>query len=79
MAAKLIALVIPLGLDTFGVALALGVSGLPAGRRERLSVWFALFDAGMPQVGAALGRSLGHTIGAVADYVAVLLAERVAG
>jgi putative Mn2+ efflux pump MntP len=58
--AKLIALVLPMGLDTFGVALALGVAGLSPRLRLRLSLWFAAFEAGMPLVGAALGSPLGH-------------------
>ena len=47
---KLIALVLPLGLDTFGVALALGIAGLPADRRVRVALLFASFEAAMPLV-----------------------------
>jgi putative Mn2+ efflux pump MntP len=70
MPAKLIALVVPLGLDTFAVALALGLAGMPARRRFQLSLWFAGFEAAMPLVGLAIGRPLGNGIGAAADYVA---------
>lgn len=71
MAVKIIALVLPLGLDTFAVSAALAVGGLSAGRRLRTSLLFAAFEAGMPLVGLAIGRPLGSTIGGAADYVAI--------
>lgn len=70
MSVKLIALVLPLGLDTLGVALALGIAGFPSRRRLRLSVLLAGFEAMMPLIGVALGAPLGDAIGGVADYVA---------
>ncbi len=73
MTAKFIALVLPLGLDTLGVALALGMAGLRPERRLRLSLLFAGFEALMPLVGVALGAPLGHAIGGAADYVAIAL------
>src|SRR5437763_275429 len=68
--AKLIALVVPLGLDTLGVALALGVAGFPARRRLRLSLLFAGFEVAMPVLGVLLGAPLGKAIGGAAEYVA---------
>ncbi len=59
MLVKLIALVLPLGLDTFAVAAALGVAGLEPKRRLRLSLLMTGFEAGMPLVGLALGAPLG--------------------
>jgi len=70
---KLVALVIPLGLDTFGVALALGIAGLPPEHRLRVSLMFAAFEAAMPLLGVALGAPLGHAIGSAADYIAAAL------
>jgi putative Mn2+ efflux pump MntP len=70
---KLIALVLPLGLDTLGVALALGVAGLPQQKRLRVSLLFAGFEAAMPLLGVALGAPLGHAIGSAADYIAAAL------
>jgi putative Mn2+ efflux pump MntP len=67
---KLIALVLPLGLDTFGVALALGIAGLPPDKRLRVALLFAGFEATMPLVGVAVGAPLGHAVGGAADYVA---------
>ncbi len=72
-AIKLIALVLPLGLDTFAVSAAIGVGGLSTGRRLRLSVLMAIFEAGMPLVGLALGVPVGHAVGAAADYVAIVV------
>jgi putative Mn2+ efflux pump MntP len=69
--AKLVALVLPLGLDTFAVAAALGMTGVSAGRRLRLAFVFTTFEAGMPLIGLALGAPLGHAIGAAADYLAI--------
>jgi len=69
--AKLVALVLPLGLDTFAVAAALGMIGTAPARRLRISLLFTAFEAGMPLIGLALGAPLGHAIGAAADYVAI--------
>jgi putative Mn2+ efflux pump MntP len=67
---KLIALVAPLGLDTFGVAVVLGIGGFPPQRRLELSLLFAVFETAMPLVGVALGVPLGEAIGGVANYCA---------
>lgn len=67
----LIALVLPLGLDSLAVAAALGVAGLDPKRRLRISLLMASFEAGMPLVGLVLGAPLGHAIGSAADYIAI--------
>jgi putative Mn2+ efflux pump MntP len=69
--AKLIALVFPLGLDTFAVAAALGALGLSGPHRLRVSLLFCAFEAGMPLIGLALGVPLGRALGDAADYVAI--------
>lgn len=69
MVGKLVALVLPLGLDTFAVAAALGVMG--AERRFRISLLLSSFEAGMPLIGLALGVPLGRAIGGGADFVAI--------
>jgi putative Mn2+ efflux pump MntP len=68
---RLIALVVPLGIDTFVVAAALGLKGLPARQRLRISTLFALFEAGMPVIGLLAGRPLGRALGSAAEYVAI--------
>jgi len=67
---KLIALIAPLGLDTLGVAVVLGIAGFPPHRRMRLSLLFAAFETAMPLIGVALGAPLGDAIGSVANYIA---------
>jgi putative Mn2+ efflux pump MntP len=69
--AKLVALILPLGLDTFAVAAAVGMLGPGGATRVRVSILFTVFEAGMPLVGLGLGVPLGHAIGSAAEYVAV--------
>src|SRR5213075_3014027 len=64
---KLVALVVPLSLDTFAVCAALGLSGLSPAERRRISVLFPLLEGLAPLLGLALGAA----IGSVADYVAL--------
>lgn len=71
MIAKLIALIVPLGLDTFAVAAAVGMLGAGRATRVRVSILFTGFETLMPLVGLALGVPLGHAIGSAAEYVAV--------
>lgn len=68
---KLIALVVPLGLDTFAVCCALGIAGISPGRRNRISLLMVAFEAGMPLIGVALGAPLGRAAGQAADYIAI--------
>ena len=68
---KLILFVLPLGLDTFAVAAALGVRGLPRRERLRVSLLMSSFEMAMPVVGLLLGRGLGTLVGAAADWVAI--------
>lgn len=68
---RLIALVVPLGIDSFVVAAALGLQGLTGRQQLRISTLFALFEGTMPLVGLIVGRPLGTALGSTADYVAV--------
>ena len=68
---KLAALVLPLGLDTFAVAAALGIAGLAPRERLRVSLLFSAFEAGMPLVGFLAGFAAGAALGSVADLVAI--------
>lgn len=67
---RLVLFILPLGLDTFALSLALGVQPLPLARRVRLALWFASFEALMPAVGLLLGLPLGATLGAWSAYLA---------
>jgi manganese efflux pump family protein len=64
------ALFLSLGLDTFAVAVGLGVLGLPRNRWLRLGLTFALFEGAMPAVGLLLGRHLTGLLGNFAAYIA---------
>jgi manganese efflux pump family protein len=68
---RLLAFVLPLGVDSFAVAAALGAAGL-TGTRERLrvSLIFVVFEAGMPLIGLAAGAGIARAVGDVADYLA---------
>src|SRR5947209_2181588 len=68
----LVALVLPLGIDSFAVAAALGIAGLPASQRLRVGLVFAGFEAVMPLVGVGVGHALGAAIGSAAEDVAGL-------
>jgi putative Mn2+ efflux pump MntP len=69
---RLLAFVLPLGLDSFAVAAAIGAAGVAARWRARLriSLIFMVFEAGMPLIGLAAGRGLARVIGPAADYLA---------
>jgi len=68
---KLAGLIVPLGLDTFAVAAALGIAGLQKRDRLRVSLLFTAFEVGMPLVGFFGGRLVGNVAGSAADYLAI--------
>ena len=68
--ARLIAFVIPLGIDTFAVSAAVGLTGLSRTQRLRISLVFAAFEGLTPAVGLLIGDVLGEDIGSVANYLA---------
>jgi putative Mn2+ efflux pump MntP len=72
-ALRLVAVVLPLGLDTFGFGVALGIAGLPRHQRTQVALLFATFEAFMPLVGVAVGAPLGTAIGDAADYIAAVV------
>jgi putative Mn2+ efflux pump MntP len=73
MLLRLLAFVLPLGLDSFAVSAAVGAAGKLTGRaRWRIVGLFVVFEAGMPLVGLALGAPLARAVGDVADYLAAV-------
>jgi putative Mn2+ efflux pump MntP len=70
---QVIALIVPLGLDTFAISAAIGVAGVDPKHRLRLSLVFAAFEGLMPLIGFVVGASIGSAIGDNADYVAGIL------
>ena len=68
---KLLAFVLPLGLDSFAVAATIGAVRKTAVReRLRISLVFMIFEGGMPLIGLALGSALARGVGPVAGYLA---------
>ncbi|MDX6539508.1 MAG: manganese efflux pump family protein, partial [Gaiellales bacterium] len=67
---RLIALLVPLSLDTFTIAAALGAAGIPKSMRLRVSLVFMGCEAAMPLIGIAIGQAVGEAIGSRADYLA---------
>jgi manganese efflux pump family protein len=61
-------LLLPLGLDTFALAAALGMAGLEKRDRLRVTLVFTAFEAGMPIAGMLTGRAAGSFLGAWAGY-----------
>ena len=55
-----------LGLSNFAAAIGIGTSGGP---RVRVAVVFGLFEAGMPLVGLALGRSVAANLGHATQWL----------
>jgi len=66
----LLALLIPLTLDTFVVSTALGLAGLKKEHHLRTSLILAAFEAAMPGVGVLLGRAVSSFSGHYATYAA---------
>jgi len=68
---KLLAFVLPLGLDSFAVAAAIGAVGVAGWwQKLRISLIFVLFEGGMPLIGLGLGSALARGIGHMASYLA---------
>jgi len=61
-------LLLPLGLDTFALAAALGMAGLERRDRLRVALVFTAFEAGMPIAGMLVGRAAGAFLGTWAGY-----------
>jgi len=60
-------LILPLALDTFALAAALGVAGVAGRDRTRVTVVFTAFETVMPIAGILVGRSAGHFLGQWAE------------
>jgi len=76
---RLLAFVLPLGLDSFAVAAALGALSPSRRERWRIAALFVAFEAGMPLVGVAIGAPIAHVVAGVADYVAAAALVAVGG
>ena len=70
--ARVIGLILPLSLDTFAIAAALGMTGLTGNQRLRYGLLFAAFEGGMPVIGLLIGAGLGQVIGGWSEYLAIV-------
>jgi putative Mn2+ efflux pump MntP len=66
-------LLVPLGLDTFALAAALGLAGINGRGRLRVALVFTTFEAGMPILGFLVGRVAGGFLGQWAGYVGIAI------
>ncbi len=70
---KLIVLVLSLGLDTFTVAVSLGIAGIGRSNRIRVGSSFALFEGGMPLIGFIAGRLISGAVGDIASWAGIIV------
>jgi putative Mn2+ efflux pump MntP len=69
----LLALLIPLTIDTFILSAALGLAGMKKKEQFRISLILTLFEAFMPAVGVLIGQGLGEVLGHFAGYTAAIV------
>ena len=72
-AARVVAFVLPLGLDTFAVAAVLGTLRPPVRTRIRVSALFVAFEVGMPLVGVLVGHTVAAAVGNWSEWLAAAL------
>jgi putative Mn2+ efflux pump MntP len=65
--------VLPLGVDTFAIAAAVGANRISGWSRWRISMIFAICEGGTPLIGLGVGSSIGQAVGGVAEYFSGLL------
>ena len=77
---KLLVFVLPLALDSFAVAIAIGAAqATTAWQRLRISLILMIFEGGMPLIGLGLGSVLAHRIGFAAGYLAAIIVGGIGG
>jgi putative Mn2+ efflux pump MntP len=69
---RIAAVVVPLGLDTFALSLALGVNGIDRRNRIRASLVLTAFEGVMPVIGFLIGAGVGRAIGTASNYLAAV-------
>jgi putative Mn2+ efflux pump MntP len=69
----LLLVALPVGLDNFAAAIAIGLTGVDRRLRLRIAVVFGLFEAGMPVLGLLVGRGVSGALGSRAHLVGGLL------
>ena len=66
--AALILAAFAVGLGNFGASIGIGLSGATLAIRIRVSIIFAIFEAGMPVVGLLVGRDTADALGHASRY-----------
>src|SRR6266700_6066493 len=69
MSIALLLVALALGVDNLAVSLGIGVSGVRGAVRVRVAVIFGLFEAGMPLLGMAVGRTVAGVLGSAAPWL----------
>ncbi|MBO0683148.1 MAG: manganese efflux pump [Candidatus Dormibacteraeota bacterium] len=72
-AVRVIAFVLPLGIDTFAIAAALGTLRPRLRTRIRISALFVVFEVGMPLIGVVAGHTIAAFVGSWSEWVAAAL------
>lgn len=67
---RLLAILVPLCLDTFAAAAALSLAGLTTRQRLQVSLLFPVAETAMPVLGVVVGLGAARALGAVAGYAA---------
>ena len=65
----LLLFMLPLSLDTFAIAAAVGANRLSGWSKWRISMIFVIFEGGTPLANLGLGSSIGQAVGSVAEYI----------
>lgn len=65
----LLLVALALGVDNLAVSVGIGVSGVRGATRLRVAVIFGLFEAGMPVLGLAAGRTVAGDLGGAARWL----------
>jgi putative Mn2+ efflux pump MntP len=69
----LLLVALPVGLDNFAAAIAIGLTGVDRRLRLRIAVVFGLFEAGMPVIGLLIGRGVSGALGSAAHLLGGVL------
>jgi len=69
----LVLVALSVGLDNFGAATAIGVSGVGGAERVRIAAVFGLFEGAMPLLGLLVGHSISRSLGSRAPLIGGLL------
>ena len=70
---RLVAILLPLCLDTFAAAAALALAGLTTRQRLQVSLLFPAAETAMPVLGLVIGLAAADAVGAVAGWAAAVV------